>query len=182
MKPLGLALAVCLSIGAVGTAYRTGPPPGHTGAFGEPDCGACHFDAGGVGSGSLTVKAPESYRPEEPVHITIELRHLDMAAAGFQLTARFTDGSNAGRQAGVLAPSDRVGVEVGEGGVLYAAHTAAGSALDESGLAVWTVAWTPPHGQGPVALDVAAQASNDDDSEFGEQLYLTRRIVEPEPG
>lgn len=168
-----LPLAAALAAGTLGSVYRTGPPPGHTGAFGEPDCGVCHFDADrDTDAGALTILAPATYRPGDPVELRVELRDPELAAAGFQLTTRFVDGPAAGRQAGSLEPASvRTRVEAGEAGVSYASHTDIGARHDGPGPATWTVRWRAPTDGGAVAVDVAAQAANDDDSEFGERLY-----------
>lgn len=178
----GLALAIALSAGSA-VAYRAGPPTGHTGAFGEPDCGACHFDAiRDDDAGSVDIRAPSSYEPGRTYEIVVKLRHPEVPAAGFQLTARFADGSDAGRQAGGLEPGkSRTRVETGDDDVIYASHSVAGVAPEASGLALWTLRWTAPTegDAAAVAFDVVAQIANDDDSEFGERLYRARHIVRP---
>lgn len=176
----GLALAIALSAGGA-VAYRAGPPPGHTGAFGEPDCGACHFDAiRDDDAGFVVIHAPDSYEPGTSYEVVVKLRHPDLEAAGFQLSMRFLDGPRAGKQAGALEPvSDRTRVERSIDGVAYASHSAAGAAPEASGRARWTVRWTAPAHEDAVAvaIDVAAQVANDDDSEFGERLYRFRHIA-----
>lgn len=177
----GLALAIALSAaGAV--AYRAGPPPGYTGAFGEPDCGECHFDAiRDDEAGAVEIRAPANYEPGRTYEIVVKLAHPRVPAAGFQLTARFLDGTDAGRQAGRLEPgNDRTRVETGDDGVVYASHGAAGVEPESPELARWTLRWTAPaehDAVAPVAFDVAAQVANDDDSEFGERLYRSRHIA-----
>jgi hypothetical protein len=174
----GLALTAAVCAAAAG-AYRTGPPPGHTGAFGEPDCGACHFDAArNDTTGRLRLSAPDAYRAGHSYEIAVTLRHPAIPSAGFQLAARFLDGPRAGAQAGTLeASGPRTRVQIGENDVAYASHTEAGVTPREADIASWTISWTAPPEGAAVALDVAAQVSNDDDSEFGERLYLARRII-----
>lgn len=175
----GLSLALALSAGAA-TAYRAGPPPGHTGAFGEPDCGECHFDAlRDDDRGAVAIRAPARYEPGRGYRIRVELHHPRVPTAGFQLSARFADGARAGQQAGALEPgSDRTLVQTRDE-VEYASHSAAGSTPEQPDAATWTIHWTAPPEGGTVALDVAAQVGNDDDSEFGERIYLARRMVAP---
>lgn len=179
------ALAALVSLGA-GATYRTGPPPGHTGAFGEPDCAACHFDAvRGDPAGSATVDAPGLYRPGEAYRLTVTVRHARLGAAGFQLSARFTDGEAAGRQAGALEPTGpETRAETWKNGVVYASHTEAGAdpAAQDGGVRRWALTWVAPETGGPVAFDLAANAANDDASEFGDRIYRTRHTAHPAPG
>jgi hypothetical protein len=186
----GLALT---ALAAASLAYRDGPPPAHTGAFGEPDCGECHFDAiRDDAAGSLRIDAPGAYQPGHAYTLTIELHQDDLAAGGFQLSARFADGPDAGAQAGTLEPVDERARVQHQDGVAYASHTAAGAApaaveAGAGGVASrtppagirWQLEWTAPAEGGPVAFDVAAQVANDDASEFGERLYTARRIIPP---
>lgn len=178
----GLGLAAAALTVAAG-AYRDGPPPAHTGAFGEPDCGACHFDAiRDDDAGSLRIRVPGSYRPGATYTVTIEIAHPELAAAGFQVAARFTGGAHPGGQAGRLeAVGARTRVEVGPDGVVYATHTDRGVPPSGPGRTEWALRWTAPAGGGDVSFDAAAQVANDDDSEFGERLYLGSRRVAPAP-
>ena len=180
--PAGIAIgafAAAVTLGA-GFAYRDGPPPAHTGAFGEPDCGACHFDAARDGDGRVAIAVPAAYEPGRTYDIEVTLEHPELEAAGFQLSTRFASGSRAGEQAGELAaPSERTRVQAGDNGVLYASHTAAGANPEQPGSARWTVRWTAPPARHDVAFDVAANAANDDVSEFGDRLLLRREVVQP---
>lgn len=130
----------------------------------------------------------------------MELRRPALAAAGFQLSARYLHGRAAGEQAGTLESLDgRTAVEITEEGIMYASHTVAGAGpagardhaagCDDSGVvegsvagvARWTLHWTAPADGGDVAFDLAAQVANDNDSEFGETLYTARRVVQAAP-
>jgi hypothetical protein len=177
----GLAL-VAAAVTVAASAYREGPPPGHTGAFGEPDCGACHFD--GIrddDAGALRIGVPGTYRPGGTYEVTVTVTHPDLPAAGFQVAARFTGGPSAGGQAGRLEPAgERTRVQVGENGVVYASHSDRGVAPSGDGNTVWTLRWTAPDSGGEVSFDAAAQVANDDNSEFGERLYLASESVRPE--
>ena len=178
----GLALAAA-AVTLAATAYREGPPPGHTGAFGEPDCGACHFDAiRDDAAGALRIDVPGEYRPGRSYVLTITVSHPDLDAAGFQATARFAGGGSLGAQAGRLEAVDgRTRVQVGENGVSYASQSERGAPPSADGESVWTLRWTAPDGGDPVRFDAAAQVANDDDSEFGERLYLASAGIRPGP-
>src|SRR5437667_371998 len=84
---------------------RTRVPPG---GFGEPTCRACHSDAGlNEPGGELAITgAPAGYEAGRTYQLEIVLRRAGMLRAGFQLAARFADGSPAGAPAGVVEPVD----------------------------------------------------------------------------
>jgi hypothetical protein len=167
---------------AVPGAHRTGPPPGHTGGFGEPLCAVCHFDAIlDDPAGSLEIVAPASYQPGAGYDLVVRLRHPELRAAGFQLSARFADGPRAGRQAGTLgATGPDVRVFSAETGVAYASHTAAGTAPADAGTARWQLRWIAPDPAGRVIFHAAANAANDDDSEYGDRVYSAAGTIDPE--
>lgn len=188
-------LAALAAAGAAG-AYLDAPPPAHTGGFGEPTCAACHRDAPlDDPGGSLTLAVPPGYIPGEEHVLEVRLARPGMASAGFQLSARFAEGALAGRQAGKLtvlpeaanpataqpgaAPSVQV---IAAHDVAYAAHTAAGAAEVRGGEARWRVRWrAPSKAAGPVVFHLAANAGNDDDSEFGDFVYLASAVSRPGP-
>jgi hypothetical protein len=194
--PLTLAgLAALAAAGGAG-AYLGAPPPAHTGGFGEPTCAACHRDAPlDEPGGFLTLGAPPRYVPGEEHLLEVRLARPGMASAGFQLSARFAEGELAGRQAGKLTvlpevahpaaaqpgAAPRVQV-IAAHDVLYAAHTAAGAAPVRGGEARWRVRWrAPSKAAGPVVFHLAANAGNDDDSEFGDFVYLASAVSRPGP-
>jgi hypothetical protein len=162
--------------------FPDAPPPAHTGGFGEPTCRACHFDGelneegGGLALGGV----PAAYRAGERYRITVTLRRGEMERGGFQLAARFAEGSAAGRQAGSLrALDERVKVTEGtRGGVQYASQTRPGIQLTQAGRIEWVVEWTAPAAAaGPVVFHAAANAGNGDESQFGDFVYTTVQVV-----
>ena len=162
--------------------YRDGPPPGHTGGFGEPLCTECHF-GGPVNdsAGALTLAAPAGFEPGATYELEVTLAHPELAAAGFQMAVRFAAGSRAGEQAGRLdAGTHGVAVTADTAsGVLYA-HQSATGAVQDSNTARWVVRWTAPDTATAVVIHVAANAANDDASEFGDFVYATERTVRPD--
>ena len=57
-------------------------------------------------------------------------------------------------------------------GTSYAQHTEEGTALTGPGASTWTFAWRPSAaGATAVILHAAANAANDDASEFGDFIY-----------
>ncbi|HET7273981.1 MAG TPA: choice-of-anchor V domain-containing protein [Longimicrobiaceae bacterium] len=162
-------------------AYLDGPPPAHTGGFGEPTCGACHFGSDlNDGEGVLAIAGvPGTYTPGQRYLLTITLGRAAMERGGFELSARFADGDNAGAQAGALSSrGERVEITSdGEPAVEYAHHTEAGVALAAPDTARWKLEWTAPEDGGAVVFHVAANAANGDDSEFGDHIYTAQAEV-----
>ena len=93
----------------------------------------------------------------------------------WKLAARVSAGDGAGGPAGVLQPLEgdqRVQVAAGPDAVTYAQHTEPGTALTSAGATSWTVEWRPPAVDAtPVTFHAAANAANDDASEFGDFIY-----------
>ena len=174
---LGALAALGASLAAV-QRYKGGPPPGHTGGFGEPTCRACHADAGlNEPGGELSIRgAPAAYEPGRTYDVEVVLRRAGMPRAGFQLTARYQGVGMVpgGAQAGVLAPSDDRTAVVRDSAtdVTYIEHTLPGTAVS-GGAARWRFRWTAPAVAGGVVFHVAANAANDDDSPLGDFIYAT---------
>jgi hypothetical protein len=176
-----VAAASLLAAGSTrvhGRAFPYGALPGTTGGFGEPTCLMCHMGADlNDPAGSLTIEGlPERYTPGQAYRLIVRLRRPQMAAAGFQLSAR----TAAGAQAGTLAvPQGAAAVKVETGaGIQYAGHTEPGSRLATPGAAAWTVVWTAP-ASGPVTFSAAANAADDDRSPLGDYVYVLERRAGP---
>ncbi len=165
--------------------FKTGPPPGYTGGFGEPTCRACHSDAGlnePGGGGELTITgAPTGYEPGRTYQLEVVLRRAGMLRAGFQLAARFAEGDATGAPAGALTPGDGGSVVIWDtvSHVGYIEHTLAGTAL-RGDAGRWLVRWTAPAtARGVVAFNAAGNAANDDDSPLGDFIYTSTLRVAP---
>lgn len=157
---------------ASASAYADGPPPGFSGGFGEDHCRACHFGDGvNDAQGRVTIAAPERYVPGQTYPVAVTLTRPGMKLGGFQLTARFEQG---GAQAGTLARSDgdqeRIKVMT-DRDVQYAHHRKPGAALTGPDVVRWTLHWTAPASGGAVQFNVAANAADADDTQFGEFVY-----------
>ncbi len=174
---LGALAVLGASVAAV-PRYKDGPPPGHTGGFGEPTCRTCHSDAGlNEPGGELSIRgAPATYEPGRTYDLEVVLRRAGMLRAGFQLAARYQGVGMVpgGARAGVLAPSDDRTAVVRDSAtdVMYIEHTLPGTAVS-GGAASWRFHWTAPAVSGGVVLHVAANAANDDDSPLGDFIYAT---------
>lgn len=176
-----------------GHPYLDGPPPGHTGGFGEATCRACHFDRPlNPDGGEVRLDGvPDRWAADSVYVVTVVLSHGEMRRAGFQLAARWRDGRRAGCSAGALEPTTgRAEAVAGadssaaDGGceVVYVQHTEEGAGPVEGGAARWRVRWRAPDGDGaagPVAFHVAANAANDDASEFGDRIYAAEAVSRP---
>lgn len=167
------------------TTYVDGPPPAHTGGFGDDTCHACHFendlDAPG---GSLAISGvPDTLDPTETYRITVSLERIGMRRAGFQLAARVSEGDGAGVPAGTLRAVDgdeRVQVVTASDGATYAQHTEPGTTLTDPGATLWTVEWRPSVANATsVTFHAAANAANDDASEFGDFIYTASATTGP---
>lgn len=158
-----------------------GPPPGHTGGFGEPSCHVCHDELPlndpdddlrlfTVGEGEI--------RAGDPILLGIRMRSLDMEAAGFQASVRIADGPSAGSQAGRLSAVDeRVRVIRDERGIEYAQHTESGTTV-EAELIRWTFAWTPPAGVDRVLFHASVNSANGDNSPLGDFIHTLEMQIE----
>ena len=100
------------------------------------------------------------------------------------MAARFVGPTRPGQQAGALRALDRrVRVlEDENSGVQYVGHTGVGTASVTSGTVTWTFEWLAPiEGGDPVVFHLAANASNDDDSELGDIVLLRRLFAQAGP-
>lgn len=179
---LATTLAVTvLAAGAAGAAWShgspihlTGPPPGHTGGFGEPTCLECHTGSPlNAFGGSIRIEGlPDVLEAGGAYLLAVTLRADETSAAGFQLAARFSEGEAAGQPAGSLRPvDDRVAVTVDSLGRTYAHHTEAGVAVVESGGSSWIVEWLAPGRAAPVVFHVSGNSANGDNSPLGDLIF-----------
>jgi hypothetical protein len=157
-------------------SFPDGPPPAHTGGFGEPTCYACHFDSEPQPPAeALTIEGlPEAYAPGRTYPLTIRLTRPGMHVAGFELAARFDSGSKRSAQAGTLEPvTAAVAITpAGSSSIQYAHQTRSGSRLSMPDTARWIVHWIAPEQPfGSVVLHVAANAGNDDASPTSDFTY-----------
>ncbi|WP_419942373.1 choice-of-anchor V domain-containing protein [Candidatus Palauibacter sp.] len=162
-------------------AHIEGPPPGHTGGFGEPTCAACHIGAplNEPGSTLQVLGLGDGYRPGQRHPVTIRLESFDMRSAGFQASFRFDDGQRRGTGAGEIRTlDDRVTVVRAEDAdTEYVQHTRAGTRPVDD-VAEWTFEWRAPETEAPIVLHVAANSGSGDDSPL-DDLVLTYTVRLP---
>ena len=150
--------------------YLDGP---FTGGFGEQSCHSCHFDYDiNPADGKLAITGIEKkFKPGHQYNLKINLSYPDLEKGGFQMSARFQDGSQAGRfswKDNRLMFTPSVSDEV-----QYLQHSREGTIPNKKGEISWEFTWTAPDDSDqPVIFNIAANAGNDDDSSFGDRIYV----------
>ena len=172
------AAAACLCVAAGPLRYLEGPPPAHTGGFGEPTCRACHFDVeiqDPRGSVSIEGLPGGSYTPGARYPIQIRLVRPGLRSAGFQIAVRDAEGGQAGT---LQAADDGRSVVTAHQGIHYGHQNAAGAVGRDS--ARWSLVWVaPPEGAGPIHLHLAANAADGDRSALGDHIYAAEAVIAP---
>jgi hypothetical protein len=178
---LGVAgLVLSVGLRAAAPLHVVGPPPGHTGGFGEPTCVVCHVgsDINEPGSELEVTGLDNGYRPGATYRVTVRLLSFDMNTAGFQGAFRWAAGDAAGTTAGaVRALDDRVAT-TDSTGVEYVQHAAGGTAANGES-AEWAFEWTAPAVAGTVAFHVAANSGSGDNSPLEDLVYTRSVLLEP---
>jgi hypothetical protein len=160
------------------SAFKEGPYPNVTGGFGEQSCHLCHLDNPiNAPGGAITLDGlPPTFAAGRTYPITVTVKREGLRRGGFEIAARFASGKQKGRQAGSWKPLD-ARVQLIPGAVdkvlTFVQHNLAGSRVAETGANTWTIEWTAPSDAlAPVQFNVAANASNNDDSPLGDFIYL----------
>lgn len=144
-----------------------------TGGFGEQTCHSCHFDYDlNQEGGSLAVQGiGEAYIPGNSYEITVTVESEQLEIGGFQMTARFEDGTQAGSfewEGNRLMFTPNVSDTI-----QYLQHSIAGTSATGEQEVSWNFLWQlPEDGEGPVIFNIAANAGNFDDSSFGDWIYV----------
>src|ERR1017187_2305396 len=122
-------------------ANPVNPPLSFTGGFGEPNCGQCHTGTTvTAGSNVMILGTPAIYSPGSTIPIQVQI--TDSASNwGFELSARFTSGA----QAGSFTPNNTVSVRTGSWKGFPVQYAAQGAAAVQNGTNyVFSVNWTSP--------------------------------------
>jgi hypothetical protein len=124
---------------------------------------------------------PWAYQPGGTYQVMLTLTRPGAVIAGFELTTRFEDGGGqAGRLSHLPADEGRMAVDTSFE-VEYIHHLRPGTTAISRDTARWSMLWTAPsEGTGAVLVHAAANAANDDDSQFGDYIYTTVARSEPE--
>lgn len=176
--------AVVTAVGVTAAALPAGfmaegPPPGFTGGFGEATCVTCHIgnDVNAFGGEVRVDGAPTAYEPGAEYVLAVVLTADETDAAGFQIAARFADGSSRGRNAGRLYPVDGRTALTDSAGISYLHQSPAGVATRDRSGSSWSIGWTAPESADPVAIHVAANSGNGDESPLSDLVYTSERII-----
>ncbi|NBC67269.1 MAG: hypothetical protein GVY07_16630 [Bacteroidetes bacterium] len=149
-----------------------------TGGFGEETCRSCHFDYDiNMNGGSLSVQGLDAqYAPGEKIPVTVTVQSKRLEIGGFQLTARFEDGTQAGS---FEWSSNRLMFTPDiDGNIQYLQHSANGTTPTVKREVSWSFTWIAPETSDSVIFHVAANAGNYDDSSFGDWIYAKKVTVE----
>ena len=162
----------------VASAFKEGPYPNVTGGFGEQTCHLCHLDNPiNAPGGAVTLDGiPPAFTPGQSYPITVAVSRQGLRRGGFEIAARFAGGKQKGRQAGswqlVDARAQLIPGAV-DHALIFVQHNQTGSRAATPGANAWTLEWTAPSAAaGSVQFNVAANASNNDDSPLGDYIYL----------
>lgn len=144
-----------------------------TGGFGEETCHSCHFDYDlNWEEGRLTVEGiPDKIKSGHEYEIEIMVERENLGKAGFQMSARYRDGSQAGRF--LIGENDRLMfTKQVPDSLQYVQHSIKGIEPVNNGQNSWTVLWKAPENLADaVYFNLAANAANGDQSEFGDWVY-----------
>ena len=160
------------------SAFKEGPYPNVTGGFGEQTCRLCHLDNPiNAPGGAVTLDGiPAAFTPGQAYPITVTISRAGLRRGGFEIAARFAGGRQKGRQAGSWRLSDmRAQLIPGavDKALTFVQHNQIGSRTATPGSNTWTMEWTAPTAPaGVVQFNVAANASNNDDSPLGDYIYV----------
>lgn len=168
-----------IALAPAASAFKEGPYPNVAGGFGEQTCHLCHLDNPINAPGGMVALGgvPPTFVPGQTYPITVTISRAGLRRGGFEVAARFASGKQKGRQAGSWQPLDgRVQLIPGavDNVLTFVQHNQTGSRAATPGANTWTMAWTAPSAAaGPVQFNVAANASNNDDSPLGDYIYVT---------
>jgi len=147
------------------------PPPAHTGGFSEPTCARCHTGQVNPPGGRVSIDTPLSYEPGSTRKIQITVEDATLTRWGFELSARFSNGA----QAGTLEsrePQSTVRPGNWNGFVVqYALQS--DSPVQASTSFTFTVYWTAPpdYSKGDVIFNAVGMASNNDKGRELDHVY-----------
>jgi hypothetical protein len=144
-----------------------------TGGFGEQTCHSCHFDYDlNWNEGKLIVEGiPGKLSRGETYQIKVIVRREKLGKAGFQLTARFKNGVQAGSF--LISDNQRViRTEKVPDSLQYIQHSVNGTEPQSKRESYWVIQWIAPEViTDSVVVNISANAANGDQSEFGDWIY-----------
>jgi uncharacterized protein (TIGR03437 family) len=173
-----LALVCIFSFSA--SANPINPPLAFTGGYSEPSCTQCHTGTVNPPGGSVSILGvPAVYQPGVTIPLQVQIADAAGASWGFELSARFANGS----QAGSFTPSGTVSVAIATWDAFPVQYARPGAAAVQAGPKFFfNVNWTTPPdlSGGEVVFDAAGVAANNDRQASGDHTYTTE--VRSAPG
>jgi uncharacterized protein (TIGR03437 family) len=151
-------------------AHSTMPVVPKTNGFGESTCTSCHLGTAlNASGGSVIARIPQFYTPGATyvIDVTVTDTTGGRGRWGFELAARFTDGSQAGS---FTIMGTNTSVQMGSNNVQYAGHY---SAVRQTGSSyTYQVNWTAPStANGDIVFNAAGNAANGDGTNGGDHIY-----------
>lgn len=150
-----------------------------TGGFGEETCHSCHFDYDlNWDEGSLTVNGiPEKIEVGKQYEIEIQVEREGLGKAGFQMSARYPDG----RQAGSFQVSGNQRIMFTKqvpDSLQFIQHSKIGTQLSDDNQNRWIILWQAPEFLADsIYFNIASNAANGDQSEFGDWIFKKEFVV-----
>lgn len=183
-----LAAAAVLSLPLLALTYPYGAPAGVDGY--NDNCATCHRTADGdpnvnVGTGAVTITAPEVYVAGEPIEITVAVTNTTEPASGgarlqgFQVAVR----DDAGGTLGTFDLGGSAALRFADGDPAYVTHSQQGSQQTS-----WTFDWLPPADMAPASATIYASgnAANGNNALTGDFVYTAEQplalVTAGEPG
>jgi hypothetical protein len=161
-------------------ATSHGPLPAHTGGFAEATCQRCHAEYP-LNEGVVRIaldSLPGFFESNRAYPLRLRVQHPELKRGGFQLSARFEDGSNAGG----FTVSDTTILKLQRSrDVQYLSHNIRGTYQLRGDTAEWRFTWVAPPAQQRVVFHVAVNVANDDASEFGDRIFTATFHAGGEP-
>jgi hypothetical protein len=142
-----------------------------SGGFGEQSCHSCHFDYDlNMEKGELELRGLEDeIESGKEYEFEVFITRPDLGAAGFQLTARFEDGS----QAGSFVLNDQVVLTPNTPGEVEYLQHAIRNIHPDNGSKLWKFTWKAPENTDqPIVFNLAGNAANGDESAFGDYILV----------
>lgn len=135
-------------------------------------CASCHFGNPPVeNSDALTLEGAQTpFMPGETYPITLRFTPEEAKVVGFLATFRRTTDEGGSVTGGTDLETNGAAV-----------RSISGRPAPDGQGAAWSFDWTTPETPGPVTLQIAANAGNDDASPFGDVVHLKTLSLEVDP-
>lgn len=156
-------------------SYTGGSPGGKTGSPGDngATCAQCHTGTAQAQAGLISTNIPfNGYVAGETYTITVSGNFSNITKYGFELTAEDASGN----KKGTYTITDPARTKTANGGKAVT-HTSGGTLANGNSIS-WSVDWTAPEsGTGAVTFYTALNATNNNGSTSGDQVYTSSRLV-----